>query len=385
MSSDYPSLGEILDLIRRSHAEKNVLLGNGFSISLFPSFHYPSLADVLMRQQSRLQERFHVNIPELISRSGLTDFERLSQLLQSTSKIVTIYPSASDTSLKEDLESDAELLRHALASAIQHVHPDRRGLVAENTYASCRETLSMFDTVFTTNYNLLLEWTLLARLHNHRVSDDKYDGFKFYQRARRHMQHYDDDALPFSRYGTINDQYLQTTNRKRPQNVFYLHGALHLYIQSGELTKLKGQRDDNDFMLVPYIRCMTDSGLLPLIVAESDPKSKMRIIREQKYLRDAYDALRTRSGTLVIFGSKLYQDGHDTHIADAIVESQVSKVYFGYQVSHKKERDRRLIEAQILSWTDERDEIRRHGKLLPKLEVIFYDTSPQSFWRANTL
>ena len=368
----------MVDNERLSGSKISVLLGNGFSISIHGNFDYPSLASLLQDANLTICNKFNIDISRLLTVCRTHDFEKALQALLLSKEIITLYPGIDEYDITDLIGSDANSLRGALASAVEYVHPDRRGLISETQYAYCRNKLEGFQNIFTTNYDLLLEWVLFSRINNKRQSKAKHDGFRYFYRATREMQHYKDDALPFIRAGTLGNQSLFAKNGPRMQSVFYLHGALHLFrLEGGELVKLKGRRDDNDILLIRYLEKITEEGSLPFIVAEADGGSKLEIINQHAYLRDCYDAMLSLTGKLFIYNHKTYE--HDEHIADAIVRSKIDTVVFGYRHHNRTKSKRQQVEGRINEWAERREAIKRKYSL-PALRVVFADTSGESFW-----
>lgn len=364
---------------QRKHETLSLLIGNGFSISVHPPFDYVSLSDLVTSKSSPFRSKFHGNIPKLLNLLNTNDIESAIQALTSLSETATIYASY-DKQISQFSKEDVQTLRTALAASIQSVHLERRPAIAETTYQRCRKKLENFRFIFTTNYDLLLEWALMARIHNKRIDKTFDDGFRFFYRGKRHLQHYARERLPFQRYGSPERfELAEFSHKSGSQTVFYLHGALHLYKTLGGLAKYKGKRDDDDFLFVNYLQRSTENGRLPYIVVEGNWKRKLQTIREDPflYLGDCYDALTTRSGALFVYGSKLYEQDHDRHLVEAIARSQISHIYFGYRATSAKRtaRERAVLEANVRTWEDAR---KQHNGL--PLRIEFCDTTDDSFW-----
>jgi Domain of unknown function (DUF4917) len=159
-----------------AHLKRHLLLGNGFSIALFPDrFRYGSLldqADFTKLPEARL----------VFDAIGTTDFELVAQALKDTAAILPVY--VDDAKIVAKIQEQGEALKELLVRAIAGSHPERPSDITEQQYKSCRTFLSHFvgasrvldiagkkkdlrGNVYTLNYDLLLYWTLL---HNQIVN-----------------------------------------------------------------------------------------------------------------------------------------------------------------------------------------------------------------------
>src|SRR5439155_21210102 len=93
------------------------------------------------------------------------------------------------------------------------------------------------------------------------------------------------------------------------KGILFLHGALHLYLDGGELRKHSwirtGQR------LTELIQEGLEKGQYPLFVAEGSPEKKLDQIQGNGYLWYASEKLRNIESPLALFGHRLgSSDGH---------------------------------------------------------------------------
>lgn len=155
-------------LTKTVEERRYLLLGNGFSISLFSDcFSYASLFEEA--QKSGLFEKD----PELAQAFELlqtTDFEFVMEALKTASKLVPLYGGD-----KRKMEHHSELLKNVLVQAISGRHPERPSEISEEQYANCRAFLAEFigeaqqksGRVFSLNYDLLLYWSVLHDIIGH--------------------------------------------------------------------------------------------------------------------------------------------------------------------------------------------------------------------------
>ena len=112
----------------------------------------------------------------------------------------------------------------------------------------------------------------------------------------------------------INDGFHGSTSltwgyNKEKQNVFYLHGALHLVEGYINVVKIKNNEIDN---LISIIQSNLERNCFPLIVAEGSMVEKLRKIKHNEYLNYCYDKLSCIEGNLIIYGHSLAEN--DNHI-----------------------------------------------------------------------
>jgi len=178
--------------------------------------------------------------------------------------------------------------------------------------------LSHFNKIFTLNYDLLLYWALMRGWEKEREERNETTG-----------SDYNEDTPWFcDGFGERAGQLVWLVKRADDVTVWYLHGALHLYLicddESYYLEKLRYQESVN---LIEQIRQNIDDEKLPLVVAEGKSSRKKFQIDQYSYLRYAYNALKTLSGILFTFGVSFREE--DQHILEAIHESELSDVYIG--------------------------------------------------------
>ncbi|WP_191841854.1 DUF4917 family protein [Catellatospora chokoriensis] len=263
--------------------ECSLFLGNGFSMAWDRDiFGYQSLFD-----EADLRD-LTVGKEPLFNAFGTHDFETIIEHLHVAEKLAEVY-KLSDADFRRNLGNDANVIRTALPRVLAKRHPDSATRVNATQYGFARRFLSEFANIFTVNYDLLLYWAIVdaAGLATYR------DGFRNADDGSGLIWHSPDAA--------------------KDQNVFYLHGALHLYAKFHELWKLRyapGQ------LLVDQIRRNLEANVYPLVVTEGKSEEKLHRISQSPYLKYCYDRLRDLNGSLFIYGFSFSEA--DKHVIDLL-------------------------------------------------------------------
>ena len=106
------------------------------------------------------------------------------------------------------------------------------------------------------------------------------------------------------------------------QNIFYMHGALHVFDAGKEVQKYTWSH--TGIALIDQIREALETGRYPIYVSEGTSRSKMERVMHSSYLIRGYRSLSLITGSLFIFGHSLQPS--DEHVLKCIEESQVEKV-----------------------------------------------------------
>lgn len=331
-----------------SKGNRHLMLGNGFSIALFPEiFTYGTLFE-RAKKSSKLSRK----IAEVFALLGTTDFEQVMEALQIASSLVGIY-STKTPRLAVNLQKDAEKLRDVLAETISENHPERPYKVDKEQYASCKRFLSHFDkgSIYTLNYDLLLYWTLMQDEVEPQVPCD--DGF-------RDSDHEGGNYVVWD---------VQNSGRQR---VFYLHGALHLYDAGAELKKFVWSK--TEIALVDQIKQSLAKREYPLVVTEGTSEQKMDRIQHSGFLNRAYRSFSSIQGKLFIYGHSLAEN--DEHLLKLIDQGKTNQVYIGIYGKPNTKNNQKVISRarQFAS--------RRSDK--NPAEIYFYNAESAHVWDAVT-
>lgn len=317
------------DALAASEAGKrHLLLGNGFSIALFPDrFRYGSL----------LEQADFSGFPEArlaFDALNTTDFEIVIKALRDTVSVLPVYTD--DDALARRLHEHAEALKDLLVRAIAGRHPERPSDISENQYRACRAFLANFigenrdrrgergrdlrGKVYTVNYDLLLYWSLL---HDQVIQWNAENPLASVLEQTEPLEHDDGfrapDQEPDAPYVTW-----EAEGAADGQTIHFLHGALHLFDHGSELQKKCWERSGG-VPLVDQIRAALDEDRFPLFVSEGDSDSKLTRIRHSGYLQRS---LKSFAGICRSPGSSLFMFGHsldptDEHILRLIEKGRI--------------------------------------------------------------
>lgn len=319
----------------------HLLLGNGFSRACRDDiFSYASLfARADFGQIPRAAEAFDA--------LDTQDFEVVMDALHKAAQLVSVY-AKTDTALAEALAHDAEKLKDVLVSAIAENHPDHPFEIPTEQYANAKAFLAHFDRKFTVNYDLLLYWTVMQ---SHVTPDVPCD-----------------DGFRKSELGTGEYVSWEPENTNY-QNIYYLHGALHIFDSQVEVQKYTWA--GTGVRLIDQVREALDKGLYPLFVAEGESSKKWARIRHSDFLDKTYRSLMRLGGTMFLYGHSLAEN--DDHILRGITKSKISQIFVSIYGDPDSPNNKRILKRAERMATD-----RKKG---PKLEVAFYDSSTARVWK----
>lgn len=308
----------------------SVLLGNGFSRAWRnKQFQYETLfhAAKFNGRECAIRRVFKVLKTQ--------DFEKVTNRLRASGDILRLYTD--DKGLVVQLKRDAQLIKHGLLKAIAHTHPRRPNEVAEKEYRHARAFLARFTCIYTVNYDLLMYW---ARNQDELPPGDwkTDDGFR-------------EDRL--------------WVGAGKGQEVFFLHGALHLY-ETRDGVK-KHFFSDTGQPIIYTVKENLRQNIFPLFVSEPTSEAKLSRINQNPYLSYCLRQLAKESGCIFIFGHGFKKV--DRHIFSAIDDSGIDRVFvavFGDPYNKKNRRIRANATAYLKS------KVRR---------VCFVDAETVPIWR----
>ncbi len=319
---------------QRTTPEKHLMLGNGFSIALFPAiFSYTSLA-------SRVQSP---QIANLFNQLNTKDFEYIMRILNDALKVVNIYSPNSQPA--NQMQIDLDELRTTLIDAISQLHPEILLHIDKEHYEKCHKFLEHFNdgNKYTFNYDLLLYWAYMKFW-----SDDKYTVLKH------------DDG--FRGDGTLTWDINQTKH----QNVYYLHGAMHLFNKNGIIRKFSWTRNETPISV--QVRTSINRGIYPMFISEGTKDHKRLRIQNSTYLKHAFDSLDKINDNLFIFGHSL--DNSDDHVFNSITSNSKLKNIFISIYGDITSADNRRIVNKVKIW--EGNNSNKH--------YYFYDVVSADMW-----
>lgn len=323
--------------------KRHVLLGNGFSIACRPNiFVYGKLFD--RADFSKLSPGAKKAFDALETQ----DFERVIKVLRDASKILSAYPK-SDKSLISSLKKDADGLREVLVSAIASSHPDGPFDLEEDEYKACRKFISIFDNIYTLNYDLLLYWAQMHTEEGQRPQAD--DGFR----------------QPEDEFNT--DYVTWEPHQSHGQSTWYLHGALHVFDTGTEIQKYTWSR--TGIRLIDQIRDALKRDYFPLFVAEGSSKEKLEKIRHSDYLSKAYRSFSEITGALFVLGHSLAPN--DEHFLKRIEQGKIQHLFVGIHGDPDSESNK-----EIISRANAMPGKRKNRRTL---DISFFDSGSAAIWK----
>lgn len=263
-----------------------ILVGNGASRSVWDDFTYTSL---YRKAASDEVEHPLSDTDRALFRAMKTkNFEHVLRALF-TAETVGKALKLSTSPVLERYES----IQRALGEAVNAVHiPWQETL--QNVRQKIRRALCQLTLVYSTNYDLLVYWSIMAENPAGQFADF------FWTKAG--------GQLIFD----VTNTEIWEGNRPITR-IFYLHGGLHLYRRStGETLKRAAEESRNllDLFGAPY------ENALPLFITEGSSKNKLESIHSSDYLAFAYSQFVQHEGDLIVFGHALAET--DAHIVDAM-------------------------------------------------------------------
>jgi hypothetical protein len=305
---------------------KGVLLGNGFSIAQSGGqFSYSTLLEkCALAPDSPVRNVFQT--------LNTCDFEVVVNALEHASQIEEAYHNPDQAKV---FHADAVAVREALIHAVHQVHPEGSFDVPEHHREACGAFLDNFNSIFTLNYDLMLYWALLHASQYHS------DGFGLGQ--------------------TVNG--FRTFNSGANCSTYYMHGALHLFLDEQQETQKRVVR--NGTIIREIASIIRERNRLPLFVAEGTTAQKMAKINSVPYLRHCYERLASMDGSVFIFGHSV--SSNDNHIYDAIFRSPVERVFFCVHQPHD-------------DWSFIRERLAPFAERRKTLEIIYVDASTAHVW-----
>ncbi len=329
---------------------RHLLLGNGFSRALFPDkFAYESLF-----KQANFENT--PNLRKAFEALDIVDFETVIHSLKTAAKLLPIYiekPQSISTQIKQEIEE----LKKILIQVIVGNHPDNLNEIDEKHFLSCSQFLSNFlsnkGRIYTLNYDLLLYWTLM---HVERLAlindgfgipdEDKETGYLIWNAEHRHNQ-----------------------------NIYHLHGGLHLFDDGIDLRKFCWKRSGN-IPLMQQIKNALSNDWFPLFVAEGDHKEKLRKIRHtNSYLQIGLRSFARIGNNLFIYGHSF--DASDDHILNIIPKGKIKRLFVSIYGDPGSIANKRIIQ-KAFSFKEKRTSKKN------LLEVEFYNAESANIWGKNS-
>lgn len=314
----------------------HLLLGNGFSIAFNSElFSYKALKRKVCNNDSELNQLFAI--------AGTTNFEEIMRQLDFVIKITQEFGKCPAYVTKVELLK--KKLQESLVLGIKELHPECVFNLSQEQINSCAHFIEPFtgddNSIISTNYDLLLYWVLMRYEVNGKKLNIN-DGFShvFKKGLGGDVFIRDNSTLV---WGMHTDK----------QNVFYLHGALHLFDQLGQIIKEQYDEQLQEFIM-EKISSRIEKGIFPIFVTEGDGNQKLNQIRHNGYLSDCYSHLQQITGRLVTYGLSFSEN--DMHIVNALNEASTNpndclrSVYIGVFNENDKDHIQKLVQRGIFNF-----------------------------------
>ena len=288
---------DLLDEYR--NCSRNLLLGNGFSVACNPFFQYDNLFN-----ESDLPANIKKELEEC------PDYEKTIEKLNMQKEI---FQANDEYEFVQMFEDWIYYIKWDLISTITEIQSKVK--LNKNTRHNTFLFLSNFSNIFTLNYDLLLYWVIVYAVKL------KENNLQTYNECIKNKRFYPCDD--FRRFDGEED--CVWIPYKREQNVFYLHGGLHLFCNSENTYKLT-YNVNNKQTIIQKTKYWLEQGTSPLIITEGNSVDKLNWIKRSHYLNYCYEKLSKIHGVVFIHGHSL--DENDQHIFDAINANQNIKAVY---------------------------------------------------------
>lgn len=335
------------EALKLAGEKRHLMLGNGFSIALRPDiFRYGSLFE-------KADFSDYPEVGSTFAALGSEDFEEAVQALEGAAKILPGFIQEAQGTC-ERMTTCAAKIKDVLVQTIAGQHPSRPRDIEDHQYAACLNFLQKFLTgpkpgkVYTLNYDILLYWVLMQGLDRKVLNFD--DGFRT------------DEDNPDAEYVVWGDP-------THSQNVYYLHGALHLFDGGHELQKYTWIR--TDLPLIEQTREAIRNNFFPLFVAEGTSEKKMRKICHHAYLSKGQRSLAGIKDSLFLHGLSLAEN--DAHILQVVQKNiGLNKIFVSiYGAPDAAENQKIMRVAQAMGTS---------RKSKHPLAIHFYDSVSAKVW-----
>jgi hypothetical protein len=269
--------------IRHNYDGHGLLIGNGASMAVWERFSYPSLY-----AEAPLTERDK----SIFEALDTTNFELVLDSLR-ISEAVCNAVGHDRARVHERYLS----IRRSLFNAVRGVHVqwDR---IPRQTFDGIEQELHRYETIFSTNYDLLAYWSIMCR-ETERIRDFFWN--------------------PELAFDSTNTQLTGAAS-----TILYLHGGIHLYVDTRTGATMKRKADTGGLLAFGDLAHTTRR---PLFISEGRSSDKLRSIRSSDYLSFAYQTLAEYSDPLAIFGHSLGET--DAHIVQAIKSQPKRRIAIG--------------------------------------------------------
>ena len=286
----------------------SLLLGNGFSVNIWPKFGYKSLYD--LARSGDIDSPLDANSIALFEKLATSNFEDVLKILFHASLVDDQLGSPS----KEKINALYTSTKNGLASAVNFAHVPS----GFQSLTRINQALRSFQNIFTTNYDLIPYWAIMH-----------------------------EETWRFRDYFWGQDTTFDPTNTQVGNDksvVCYLHGAIHLVeLPDGRTKKLTA----NALATLSDLFDLEHPEHFPLFISEGSFKDKLARIKRNDYLRFAFERLQSVDGSLVVMGHSLHKD-YDQHLINALRDGKLSSIAIGIWPNQAAE-DIVVLKSRVLA------------------------------------
>lgn len=158
------------------------------------------------------------------------------------------------------------------------------------------------------------------------------------EERNRFLNNVDDGSRQINLFGQDPEYVFNATSKT--QNLFFLHGAFHIYKDGHSIKKITQQSDKALYVRLEEIINNDEQE----IVCVFQHEDKIEAINENEYLLNCLNKLNDLTGNMVIIGSSLADN--DNHIFEQINNSAIDTVYIS-TLSKKKEKTLELAKVKF--------------------------------------
>jgi len=331
------------DCISITSKKKHLILGNGFSVDIFPHiFNYRRLAEKITDPK----------IKSIFEEFDTTDFEYVVYKLTESLRVLEFYDK--EKTVFDEVKKDADSLKEILITVITESHPENPGAITLDQYNSCFNFLKYFEDgrKYTFNYDLILYWVYMHFLDNPFQKLESDDGFR---------TDYDDNSMVTWEIG-----------REHNQTLYYIHGAMHIFKDKHATIEKYTWKQGNQ-TIGEQVRKSINSNKFPVFISEGTQEHKLQRIKENGYLSRAFSSMKAITGDLFIFGHSIRDE--DDHVFNLINENRsIKKIFISLYGDQNSDVNQKII-RKIQHWRNEYKSKER--------EYIFYDSKSARIWNKS--
>ncbi|MBU1122449.1 MAG: DUF4917 family protein [Candidatus Omnitrophica bacterium] len=236
------------------------------------------------------------------------------------------------------------------AIAIQHTFKFQEIDMNDESDAYKKISEAHNDGIVITDVNGLKQTRNLNRLPKRRFEDEVKDHYKeefsskSIQKAvnllwRKKEEREKGNKLLYANDGFLFDKDEFIYKSQEVQNIFFLHGAFHLYQKNEKVYKITQKTDK---ALYERLEEILENEGEEIVCVFTDTNKDVQI-KKNKYLTNACEKLATLHGKMVIIGISL--SDNDSHIFENIRKSRIDAIYIASKKSNMKKDYDRAVEV----------------------------------------